>query len=131
MSNLLKKQISLFSLTMIAIGSSIGSGIFRTPSEIAGYLLSEGLMLLVWILGGAIALCGALTFAKIAEYFSKVGGFYVYLKETYGEFPALLYGWSMLIVINTGSTCCSKFGIYLLPKSFFPCFRKNGTCNRN
>lgn len=120
MSNLLKKQISLFSLTMIAIGSSIGSGIFRTPSEIAGYLPSEGLMLLVWILGGAIALCGALTFAKIAEHFSKVGGFYVYLKEAYGELPAFLYGWSMLIVINTGSLAALSLVFTSYLKVFFP-----------
>lgn len=120
MSNLLKKQISLFSLTMIAIGSSIGSGIFRTPSEIAGYLPSEGLMLLVWILGGAIALCGALTFAKIAEYFSKAGGFYVYLKEAYGDLPAFLYGWSMLIVINTGSLAALSLVFTSYLKVFFP-----------
>lgn len=120
MSNLLKKQISLFSLTMIAIGSSIGSGIFRTPSEIAGYLPSEGLMLLVWILGGVIALCGALTFAKIAEYFSRVGGFYVYLKEAYGDLPAFLYGWSMLIVINTGSLAALSLVFTSYLKVFFP-----------
>lgn len=120
MSNLLKKQISLFSLTMIAIGSSIGSGIFRTPSEIVGYLPSEGLMLLVWILGGGIALCGALTFAKIAENFSRVGGFYVYLKEAYGDLPAFLYGWSMLIVINTGSLAALSLVFTSYLKVFFP-----------
>lgn len=98
-----KKQIGLYSLTMIAIGSSIGSGIFRTPSEIAGYLPSEGLMLAVWMLGGLIAICGALTFAKISGQFPQVGGFYVFLKESFGKLPAFLFGWSMLMVINTGS----------------------------
>lgn len=120
MSTLLKKQISLFSLTMIAIGSSIGSGIFRTPSEIARYLPSEGLMLLVWIFGGIIAICGALTFAKIAENFSRVGGFYVYLKEAYGELPAFLYGWSMLIVINTGSLAALSLVFTSYLKVFIP-----------
>ena len=98
-----KKQIGLYSLTMIAIGSSIGSGIFKTPSEIAGYLPSEGLMLLVWMLGGLIAICGALTFAKISAQFPHVGGFYVFLKKGFGDLPAFLFGWSMLLVINTGS----------------------------
>lgn len=51
-----KRQISLYTLTMIAIGSSIGSGIFKTPSEIAGYLPVEGWMFAVWIVGGFIAL---------------------------------------------------------------------------
>jgi basic amino acid/polyamine antiporter, APA family len=99
----MKKQITLFSLTMIAIGSSIGSGIFRTPTEIAGYLPSEGWMLAVWIAGGIIALCGALTFAEISSIFPRAGGFYAFLKEAFGDLPAFLYGWSMLLVINTGS----------------------------
>lgn len=120
MSTSLKKQISLFSLTMIAIGSSIGSGIFRTPSEIARYLPSEGLMLLVWIFGGIIAICGALTFAKIAENFSRVGGFYVYLKEAYGDLSAFLYGWSMLIVINTGSLAALSLVFTSYLKVFIP-----------
>lgn len=98
-----KRQIGLYSLTMIAIGSSIGSGIFKTPSEIAGYLPSEGLMLSVWLVGGLIAICGALTFAKISSQFPHVGGFYVFLKSAFGELPAFLFGWSMLLVINTGS----------------------------
>ncbi|WP_028666811.1 APC family permease [Runella zeae] len=103
MSDQLKKQITLFSLTMIAVGSSIGSGIFRTPSEIAGYLPTTGWMLAVWVAGGLVALCGALTFAEIASIFPKAGGFYVFLKEAFGELPAFLYSWSMLLVINTGS----------------------------
>ncbi|RYU97204.1 APC family permease [Emticicia agri] len=103
MSDQFKRAISLYSLTMIAIGSSIGSGIFKTPSEIATYLPSEGLMLSVWVMGAIIAVCGALTFASISSKFSKVGGFYVFIKEAFGELPAFLYGWSMLVVINTGS----------------------------
>lgn len=103
MSDQLKKQISLYSLTMIAVGSSIGSGVFRTPSEIAGYLPTTGWMLGVWVAGGLVALCGALTFAEIASIFQKAGGFYVFLKEAFGDLPAFLYGWSMLLVINTGS----------------------------
>jgi basic amino acid/polyamine antiporter, APA family len=119
MADNFKKQLSLYSLTMIAIGSSIGSGIFRTPSEIATYLPSEGLMLLVWVLGGFIALCGALTFAKISTYFSKVGGFYVFLKEAFGDLPAFLYGWSMLIVINTGSLAALSLVFTSYLSSFF------------
>lgn len=103
MSDQFKKQISLYTLTMIAIGSSIGSGIFKTPSEIAGYLPAQGWMFAVWIVGGFIALCGALTFAEIASHYPKAGGFYVFLKEAFGELPAFLYGWTMLVVVNTGS----------------------------
>lgn len=98
-----KKEVSLFGLTMIAVGSSIGSGIFKTPSEIANFLPSEGLMLSVWVVGGIISLCGALTFAEISSQYPRAGGFYIFLKEAFGKLPAFLYGWSMLLVINTGS----------------------------
>jgi basic amino acid/polyamine antiporter, APA family len=115
-----KREIGLYGLTMIAIGSSIGSGIFKTPSEIAGYLPSEGLMLFVWMLGGLIAICGALTFAKIAARFPHVGGFYVFLKEAYGGLPAFLFGWSMLLVINTGSLAALSLVFTSYLSSFVP-----------
>ncbi len=120
MDDLQKKEIGLYGLTMIAIGSSIGSGIFKTPSEIAGYLPSEGLMLTVWMLGGLIAICGALTFAKIAGQFPRVGGFYVFLKEAYGGLPAFLFGWSMLLVINTGSLAALSLVFTSYLSSFVP-----------
>jgi basic amino acid/polyamine antiporter, APA family len=115
-----KKVIGLYGLTMIAIGSSIGSGIFKTPSEIAGYLPAEGLMLIVWMLGGLIAICGALTFAKISAHFPYVGGFYAFLKEAYGGLPAFLFGWSMLLVINTGSLAALSLVFTSYLGSFFP-----------
>ena len=115
-----KREIGLYGLTMIAIGSSIGSGIFKTPSDIAGYLPSEGLMLLAWLLGGIIATCGALTFARIAAQFPRVGGFYVFLKEAYGGLPAFLYGWSMLLVINTGSLAALSLVFTSYLASFIP-----------
>jgi basic amino acid/polyamine antiporter, APA family len=120
MEDLKKREIGLYGLTMIAIGSSIGSGIFKTPSEIAGYLPSEGLMLLVWIVGGMIALCGALTFAKISAQFPQVGGFYVFLKKAYGGLPAFLFGWSMLLVINTGSLAALSLVFTSYLGAFFP-----------
>lgn len=115
-----KTQIGLYSLTMIAIGSSIGSGIFKTPSEIAGYLPGEGLMLSVWLLGGVIAICGALTFAKIAAQFPQVGGFYVFLKSAFGTLPAFLFGWSMLMVVNTGSLAALSLVFTSYLSSFIP-----------
>ncbi len=120
MENAKKSEIGLYGLTMIAIGSSIGSGIFRTPSEIASYLPSEGLMLLVWAVGGVISLCGALTFAKIAAQFPHAGGFYVFLKEAYGKLPAFLFGWSMLLVINTGSLAALSLVFTSYLSSFIP-----------
>jgi APA family basic amino acid/polyamine antiporter len=99
----LKKEISLYGLIMIAIGSCIGSGIFMTPAQIAGYLPSPLLILLVWGIGGIVTLTGALTFAELGGMFPEAGGVYVYLKEAYGEIFGFLYGWAYLLVICTGA----------------------------
>jgi APA family basic amino acid/polyamine antiporter len=98
----LKQKLTLFDMTMIAIGSTIGSGIFLTPSSIIGALPSPKWALLVWVVGGLMALSGALTFAELGAKMPGTGGVYVYLKEAYGDFAGFLYGWSYLLVINTG-----------------------------
>ncbi len=99
----LKKELSLFGLTMIAIGSCIGSGIFMTPAKIAAELPDPTWIIAVWILGGIVALTGALTFAELGGLFPKAGGVYVFLKEAYGSLVAFLYGWVILMVITTGA----------------------------
>ncbi|MCG3119730.1 MAG: Serine/threonine exchanger SteT [bacterium] len=98
----LKQKLTLFDMTMIAIGSTIGSGIFLTPSSIVRALPSPKWTLLVWIGGGLMALSGALTFAELGARMPGAGGVYVYLKEAYGELAGFLYGWSYFLVINTG-----------------------------
>lgn len=99
----LQQKLTLYGLTMIAVGSSIGSGIFLTPGEIAKTVQHPGLVLLVWTIGGIIALTGALTFAELGGMFPKSGGVYVFLKEAYGARAGFLYGWVTLLVINTGA----------------------------
>lgn len=99
----LKKELNLYGLTMIVIGAVIGAGIFRTPSEIAGYLDNHLLIILVWILGGIVALTGALTFSELGGMFPKAGGVYVFLREAYGRLVGFLYGWVILLVITTGA----------------------------
>lgn len=98
----LKRRLTLFDLTMIAIGSTIGSGIFFTPSLIANALGSPVLILAVWLVGGLMALSGALTFSELSTIFPKAGGVYVYLTEAYGELAGFLYGWAYFLVVNTG-----------------------------
>jgi APA family basic amino acid/polyamine antiporter len=99
----LAKELTLYGLIMVAIGSCIGSGIFVTPSQIAGLIPSSGLILLVWALGGLIALTGALTFGELGALFPKAGGIYVFLKEAYGGWLGFLYGWAYLVIITSGS----------------------------
>lgn len=105
---------------MVAIGSCIGSGIFLTPSQIAGYLPSPFLILLVWALGGIITLTGALTFAELGAMYPQAGGVYVYLKESYGGLLGFLYGWVYLVVITSGanaalSIACAYYLSFLIP----------------
>lgn len=99
----LKKKLNLYGLTMIAVGACIGSGIFRSPGEVAMAVPNHTLILAVWALGGVIALTGALTFSELGAMFPKAGGVYVYLKEAYGEMTGFLYGWVILLVINSGA----------------------------
>ena len=99
----LAKELTLYGLIMVAIGSCIGSGIFVTPAQIAGLIPSSGLILLVWALGGLIALTGALTFGELGSLFPKAGGIYVFLKEAYGGWLGFLYGWAYLVIITSGS----------------------------
>jgi len=116
----LKKDLRLYGLTMVAIGSCVGSGIFLTPSQIVSYLPSPIWILLVWALGGVITLTGALTFAELGSMFPQAGGVYVYLKEAYGELFGFLYGWAYLLVITSGanaalSIACAYYLAFILP----------------
>lgn len=99
----LQRKITLYGLTMIAVGSCIGAGIFITPYKIVQAVPHQGYVLLVWGLGGLIALTGALTFAELGGMFTKAGGVYIFLKEAYGKLAGFLYGWVILLVVNTGS----------------------------
>lgn len=116
----LKKELTLYGLTMVAVGSCVGSGIFLTPSQIAGYLPSPLLIFLVWGVGGIITLTGALTFAELSSMFPQSGGVYVFLRESYGELFGFLYGWAYLLVITSGanaalSIACAYYLAFIFP----------------
>jgi APA family basic amino acid/polyamine antiporter len=96
----LEGNLSLYGLTMVAIGACIGSGIFLSPSLVAGYLSSPLLILFVWGLGLLHALTGSLTFAELGAMMPKAGGQYAYLKEIFGPLVAFLYAWVTFVVIN-------------------------------
>lgn len=119
MSKLIKK-INLYGLTMIAVGSCIGSGIFVTPYQVAEAVPNGTFILAVWGLGGLIALTGALTFAELGGMFPKAGGVYVFLKEAYGDLVGFLYGWGILLVINTGALAALGMALAEYLTYFFP-----------
>lgn len=111
----LQQKLSTFDLTMIVMGSIIGSGIFLTPSAIGAALPSAALILFVWGLGGVLALSGALTYAELGALLPRAGGQYVFLREAYGGLVGFLYGWVLFLVINTGGLAALSiaFATYL------------------
>lgn len=98
----LRRSLTLFDMTMIAVGGTIGSGIFLTPSLIAGSLHAPILILGAWLVGGLMALSGALTFSELAASMPRAGGQYVYLSEAYGGLVGFLFGWAYFLVCNAG-----------------------------
>jgi len=116
----LAKELTLYGLIMVAIGSCIGSGIFVTPSQIAGLIPSSALIILVWALGGIIALTGALTFGELGSLFPHAGGIYVFLKEAYGGWLGFLYGWAYLIIITSGSIAVLSLAFSYYLSTFIP-----------
>src|SRR5512135_1307765 len=98
----LVRGLSLLDATLLIVGSVVGSGIFFAPSIMAGYLQSPGLMLGLWLTGGLLTLAGALSYAELAAAMPRAGGQYVFLSEAFSPLFGFLYGWTLLLAINTG-----------------------------
>ncbi len=116
----LRRELSLFDMTMIAIGSSIGSGIFLTPALVANALHAPLWILGVWAVGGVMALCGALTYAELGALMPRAGGVYVFLTEAYGGLAGFLYGWAYFLVVNTGGIAALAIGFSTYLGYFIP-----------
>ena len=84
---------------LIVVNATIGTGIFKTPGKIARLAGSLEAYLLVWLAGGVIALCGALTLAELAAALPRTGGIYEYLRRAWGRSIAFLFGWTMLVLL--------------------------------
>src|SRR6188508_165121 len=94
----LPRKVGFWGAIAVLVGIVIGSGIFATPTIIARNLDSPGLILAFWVLGGLIALCGALTFAELAALLPHSGGIYVFLREGIGPCPAFVFGWTYMLI---------------------------------
>ncbi|HTH66591.1 MAG TPA: amino acid permease [Gemmatimonadales bacterium] len=99
----LPRRLGLWSAVAVAVGSTIGSGIFRTPATVAARVEDVGMFLAIWVVGGIVAICGALTYAELAALFPRSGGIYVFIREGFGPLPAFLFGWAELLVIRPGA----------------------------
>ena len=99
----LPRRLGLWSAVAVLVGSTIGSGIFRTPASVAARVEDVPLFLAAWVLGGVVVLCGALTYAELAAAFPRSGGIYVFIREAFGPLPAFLFGWAEAWIIRPGA----------------------------
>ena len=116
------RSVSLLQIVAVSVGVTIGSGIFRVPATVAAQLVAPGPILTCWVLGGIIALCGALSIAELAAALPRSGGIFAYLLEGYGPLPAFLFGWTELVVIRAAAlgaiaTIFAEYLGYFLPLS--------------
>jgi APA family basic amino acid/polyamine antiporter len=98
----LARRLGPFDATMIVMGGIIGAGIFVNPSVVARQVHTPALVLGAWVIGGVIALIGAFVYAELAVLRPNVGGQYAYLRDAYHPAVAFLYGWTLLLVVQTG-----------------------------
>jgi len=104
------RAFGLFDGTMIVVGSMIGSGIFIVGAEISRETGSAGGLLLTWIITGLLTISAALSYGELAALFPRAGGQYVYLREAYSPLWGFLYGWTLFLVIQTGTIAAVAVG---------------------
>ena len=105
-----KRGLGLFDSTMVVAGSMIGSGIFIVSAGMSRELGSAGWLLMAWIITGALTLAAALSYGELAAMMPRAGGQYVYLREAYSPLWAFLYGWTLFMVIQTGTIAAVAVG---------------------
>ncbi len=121
----LKRELGFFDSVMLIVGSTIGIGIFVTTGLVAKLLPSPGVILLVWLLGGLLALAGALSCAELSSSLPYAGGDYIYLKEAYGPLLGFLSGWSSFFVTFSGSVASLAVGFTEFIAFFIPSLERH------
>ena len=116
----LKRKLGLFDAVMVISGDMIGVGIFVTTGFIAQTLPSPGAVLAIWLLGGLLALAGALSCAELSASLPLAGGDYIYIREAYGKLMGFLSGWSSFLVTFSGSIAAIAVGFSSFMSYFFP-----------
>jgi len=120
MSLQLARRLNLFDATLLVIGNVVGAGIFTTSGFLAGELAQPSFFIGIWIIGGLLTLCGALTYAEMAAMFPHSGGDYQFLKAAYGPWAGYLLGWVSFWIINPGSIAALSIALVSYLKGFFP-----------
>lgn len=117
-----KKEIKLLDGIMLVAGTMIGSGIFIVSADIARNLGSAGWMMLVWALAGLLTIIAAMSYRELTGMYPKAGGQYVFLREAYNPLVSFLYGWTVFLVIQTGTIAAVAVGFAKFFGVFFPFF---------
>src|SRR5579872_5404728 len=106
----LTRALGLFDSTMIVAGSMIGSGIFIVAAEMGRNVGSPGWLLMSWVITGLLTLAAALSYGELAAMMPRAGGQYVYLREAFSPLWGFLYGWTLFMVIQTGTIAAVGIG---------------------
>src|SRR5881409_3883991 len=114
------RQLGLLDSTMLVAGSMIGSGIFIVSADIARLVGSAGWLLVVWAVTGVLTMVAALSYGELAAMMPRAGGQYVYLREAYGPLWGFLYGWTLFLVIQTGTIAAVAVAFAKFSGVFFP-----------
>ncbi len=121
----LVKGLGLLDATMLVIGSMIGSGIFIVSADIARQVQSPGLLILVWTVTALMTIAAALSYGELAAAMPNAGGQYVYLRESFGPLSGFLFGWTMFLVIQTGTIAAVAVAFAKFTGVFFPSVSAN------
>jgi len=105
-----RRELGLFDSTMVVVGSMIGSGIFLVSAEMARQVGSPGWLLAVWAITGVLTVAAALSYGELASMMPRAGGQYVYLREAFSPMWGFLYGWTLFLVIQTGTIAAVAVG---------------------
>lgn len=119
------KGLGLLDATTIVMGSMIGSGIFIVAADIARQTNSAGLMMVPWVVTAIMTLIGAVSYGELAAMMPRAGGQYVYLREAFGPLSGFLYGWTMFLVIQTGTIAAVAMAFSRFTGVLFPWFSAN------
>jgi len=120
-----RRELKLLDSTMIVIGSMIGSGIFIVSADIARTVGSPGYLLLVWVITGLVTVTAALSYGELAGMMPHAGGQYVYLREAYNPLVGFLFGWTMFLVIQTGTIAAVAVAFAKFTGVLVPWFSEN------
>src|SRR5271169_3853898 len=114
----LLRELGVSQASAIVVGTIIGSGIFLVPAEMMQAVGSAGLVYLAWIVGGALSLAGAITYAELGAMKPQTGGEYVYIRDAYGPLPAFLYGWTWFAIAKPATVATLTTGLVRILGTF-------------